>query len=126
MAELSALSQAQLLHRLASGAQLPLPPQPAAHLTQACSTADMMRGPPLAPMARTRLPLRSTISGLMLLNGFFRGLGRKGQGNGAVASRCWDGCPDKLGRAIVCARTARELIDGTDQCFNLHPAPGRT
>lgn len=51
--------------------------QPAAHLTQACNTAEIMRGPPLAPMASTRLPLRSTISGLMLLNGFLRGLGSK-------------------------------------------------
>lgn len=100
-------------------------PHPATHLTHACSTADMMRGPPLAPMASTRLPLRSAISGLMLLNGFFRGLGREGQGASADASRCWDGCLIKLGSECLLTQHVHSC-DGTDQCFNLHPGPSRT
>jgi hypothetical protein len=47
------------------------------HLTAACKTAEIMRGPPLAPIARTSSPSCSAISGLMLLNGFLPGLRAK-------------------------------------------------
>lgn len=48
--------------------------QAAPYLSSVCATAEMMRGPPLAPSTARTWPSCSTMIGLMELNGFFPGL----------------------------------------------------